>query len=169
MFEKGNYLESELAINEANMRQVNLYGENALHSLSSKSHIAALQIKRGEMQKSGEILHSVLPVIVENYGDDHHQSHVGRSRLGLWYTLNDKLDLGLEYLERAVEGFSDLPFSHPDKKRASFYLAMLLDQEGKVERASRLMEEVVAHSFEQEMEYQERTTLLDRIDRKLQR
>ncbi|MEC9475400.1 MAG: tetratricopeptide repeat protein [Planctomycetota bacterium] len=169
LFEKGNYLESELAINEANMRQVNLYGENALHSLSSKSHIAALQIKRGEMQKSGEILHSVLPVIVENYGDDHHQSHVGRSRLGLWYTLNDKLDLGLEYLERAVEGFSDLPFSHPDKKRASFYLAMLLDQEGKVERASRLMEEVVAHSFEQEMEYQERTTLLDRIDRKLQR
>ena len=46
---------------------------------------------------------------------------------------------------------------------------MLLDQEGEVERASRLMEEVVAHSFEQEMEYQERTTLLDQIDRKLQR
>ena len=169
LFEMGSYTESEIVLNEVNSRQERLFGEEAVPSLASKSLLSALLMKRGDLEKAGNILKAVVPALLERCGEDHLQTHVGRSRLGRWYALKGKSEVAKDYLERAVQGFQDFPDNHPDKKRASYYLAILLDQVGQIQKAFQLVKSAVSFSFEQEMEYQGRTALLNQIRKKLQR
>ncbi|MDE0958684.1 MAG: serine/threonine-protein kinase [Planctomycetota bacterium] len=169
LFEMGRYTDSEIVLSDVNSRQVSLFGEESIPALSSKTLICALLMKRGELSKAGNILNAVVPVLLKVCGEEHLQTHVGNSRLGRWYALKGEAEVAKEYLERAVLGLIDFPDDHPDKKRANYYLAILLEQAGQIQKAFQLVQSVVSFSFEQEMEYQDRIALLNQISEKLQR